>query len=78
MLYFMNIRLKNMLLFVGFSVATYLSAKLWIVFPYPNVMNVISIILSGVLLVVAIQFFAKIFIPKAKFIELVCIFFLGP
>ena len=74
----MNPRLKNGLLFVAFGIATYLSSKLWALFPYPNSLNLISVILSGILLIVAVQFFAKIFVPKAKFIELVFFFFLGP
>ena len=73
----MNLRLKNGLLFVAFSIATYLSTKLWTLFPYPNILNLISLILSGILLIVAVNFFAKIFVPKAKFIELVLFFFIS-
>ena len=70
----MNILLKNGLLCVGFGIATYFSIKLWALFPYPNILNLISLILSGILLIVAVNFFAKIFVPKAKFIELVFFF----
>ena len=74
----MNLQLKNGLLFVVFGIATYLSTKLWALFPYPNILNLISLILSGILVIVAVNFFAKIFVPKAKFIELVFFFFLVP
>ena len=73
----MNPRLKNGLVFVAFGIATYLSTKLWSLFPYPNILNLISLIFSGILLIVAVNFFAKIFVPKAKFVELVFFFFLG-
>ena len=74
----MNPRFKNGLIFVTFGIATYLSTKLWVLFPYPNILNLISLLLSGILLIVAVNFFAKIFVPKVKFIELVFLFFIGP
>jgi len=70
----MNQRLTNGLLFVALGIATYLSSKLWLVFPYPNIMNLVAIILSFILLIVTIYFLAKTISPKTKFIEMLFAF----
>lgn len=75
LLHLMNLRLKYSLLFISFGIITYVSTKLWpLAPPYPNILNLILLIFTLLLGVVTILFFVKIFVPKAKLIELLLFF----
>lgn len=74
----MNPRLKNTLLFIASGAITYLSTKLWpLAPPYPNILNPILLVFTLLLGAMTILFFVRIFVPKAKFIELLLFFILG-